>query len=202
MERIISFFKKLNLHKLAIVFVAGFALFLSTACSSDRNMQASHQDKSNDIPIQMGANNNPYTMGNNTHGNPVSPSNYGNQAYKKQQSNASNLTSGVSKLIASSVAGQDTTGLLYESSDQQQGGIDNTRPIQKRAFQPESIPARRQPSINRTNPDEKIMEGIGRQFTEASKFLTDGVQPAVESAKVKTNTDSNQSVARQSEQGY
>jgi hypothetical protein len=200
MEHIISFFKKMNLHKLVVVFVAGFALLLSTACSSNPNMQASGKEKFNNIPIQMGANNNPYTMGTDTKGEPVSPSNYGNQAYKKQMSDASSVLPRLSQLIASSVAGQDTTGLLYESTDQRQGGIDDTQPTQERAFQPESIPTRRQPVINRSNPDEKIMEGIGRQFTEASKFLTDGVQPAVESAKVKTHTGSNQSVARQSEQ--
>lgn len=200
MEHIISFFKKINLHKLVVVFVAGFALLLSTACSNNPNMQASGKDKPNNVPVQMGANNNPYTMGTDTKGAPVSPSNYGNQAYKKQTSDAASVLPGFNQLIASSVAGQDTTGLLYESSDQRQGSIDDTRPTQERAYQPESIPARRQPVINRTNPDEKIMEGVGRQFTEASKFLTDGVQPSVESAKVKTYTGSNQSVARQSEQ--
>lgn len=200
MEHIISFFKKLNLHKLALVFIAGFALLLATACSNNDNLQASRKEKPNDIPVQMGANNNPYTMGSDTQGNPVSPSDYGNQAYKRQHSDASSQIPGFNQLIASSVAGQDTTGLLYESSDQRQGGIDDTRPTQERAFQPENSPSRRQPVIDRSNPNEKIMEGIGRQFTEASKFLTDGVQPAVESAKVKTYTGSNQSVAKQSDQ--
>ncbi|MDX2232019.1 MAG: DUF6658 family protein [Leptolyngbyaceae cyanobacterium bins.349] len=200
MEGIISFFKKLNLHRIVIVFVAGMALLLSTACSSNENMQASRQNRPNDVPVQMGANNNPYTMGADTKGEPVSPSNYGNQAYKKQQSDASSVIPGFGTLIASSVAGQDTTGLLYESSDQREGGIDDTRSTQNRAYQPEPITSKRQPIINRSNPDEKIMEGIGRQFKEASEFLTDGVQPSVESAKVKTYTGSNQAVAKQSDQ--
>lgn len=202
MERMISFFKKLNLPKIAIALVAGFALLVSTACSGESSMQTSRQEKSNNIPIQMGANNNPYTMGNDTNGQPTSPSNYGNQAYKKRMSDASSQIARFNPLIASSVAGQDTTGLLYESADQQQGGIDNTRPTQEQAYQSEGIPSRRQPVVDRSNPNEKIMEGIGQQFTEASKFLTDGVQPAVESAKVKTYTGSNQAVAKQSDQDH
>ena len=189
MKGIISSFKKLNLTRILIIFVTAIALFLTNACSSNENMTASSQDRPNDIPVQMGANNNPYTMGNDTNGKPVAPSNYGNQAYKQQHSDASLLH--FSKLVATSVAGQDTSDLLYESSDQRQGGFDDTRPTQDRAYQPETIPSQPQPNINRTNPNEKIMEGIGRQFTEASKFLTDGVQPAAESAKVKTYTHSN-----------
>lgn len=199
MKSIISFLKKINLTKIIIVFVAGVSLLLSTACSNDANAKAAYQSRGNGVPLQGGANNNPYTMGADTKGEPVSPSNYGNQAYKKQHSDASVLP-GFNQLVASSVAGQDTTGLLYESQDQRQGGINDTRPTQKSAFKPETVPAERQPSINRTNPNEKIMEGIGRQFTESSKFLTDGVQPAVESAKVKTYTGSNQDVAKQSDQ--
>jgi len=199
MKGIQSLIEKFNLHKLIIVFVVGFALLLTTACSANENMSASVKDRPNDIGVQMGANNNPYTMGTDTKGEPVSPSNYGNQAYKNQQSNASTLP-GFNRLIASSVAGQDTTGLLYESADQREGGVDDRRSPQAKATQPEGFPEGRQPIINRTNPDEKIMEGIGKQFTEASKFLTDGVQPSVESAKVKTSTGRNQSVAKQSEQ--
>lgn len=199
MKGILSTIKKLNLHKLVIVVIASFALLLTTACSSNENMQASTKNRPNDVPVQMGANNNPYTMGNDTKGKPVSPSNYGNQAYKNQHSDASTLP-GFNRLIATSTAGQDTTGLLYESSDQRENGMDDRRPTQNQAYEPESFPAEPQPSINRTNPDENIMEGIGKQFTEASKFLTDGTKPAVESAKIKTNTGRNQAVAKQSEQ--
>ncbi len=199
MERMISFFKQLNLPKLVMVCCAGFALCLSTACSNP-NLSATNPTQPNSTPVQMGANNNPYTMGNDSHGEPVAPGDYGNQAYKQPQSNAASLLPGFSTLIASSTAGQDTTGLLYESADQREGGSNETRRDQSQAYKPEAITARPQPVIDRSNPDEKIMEGIGKQFTEASKFLTDGVQPAVESAKVKTYTGSNQSVARQSEQ--
>jgi hypothetical protein len=191
--------RKFNLHKVVIIFIAGLALLMTTACSANENTTASIKDRPNDIGVQMGANNNPYTMGTDTKGEPVSPSNYGNQAYKNQQSDASTLL-GFDRLIASSVAGQDTTGLLYESADQREGGVDDRRPTQAKATQPEGFPESRQPIINRTNPDEKILEGIGKQFTEASKFLTDGVQPSVESAKIKTNTGRNQAVAKQSEQ--
>ncbi|MDX2239742.1 MAG: DUF6658 family protein [Leptolyngbyaceae cyanobacterium bins.302] len=199
MESIISFFKKLNLQKVIVVFIAGCALLLTTACGSNENMTASSKDRPNDIPVQAGANNNPYSMGADTKGEAVSPSNYGNRSYSNQHSDASTLP-GFNRLIATSVAGQDTSGLLYESADQRQQPVDDTRTTQNPAYQPEPITSDRQPSINRTNPDEKIMEGVGRQFTEASKFLTDGVQPAVESAKIKTSTGSNQTVAKQNEQ--
>lgn len=200
MKEILSFAKNLNLQKLLIVFVAGMFVFLSTACSNP-NVTADRESKPNDIAVQAGANNNPYTMGTDSHGEYVSPSNYGNRAYSNNQHSDASLLPGFTQLVATSTTGQDTSGLLYESSEQRQGGgIHENRAAQNRAYQPESIRSERQPIINRTDPNEHIMEGIGEQFSEASKFLTDGVRPAVENAQAKTTTGKNSVVGRQNDQ--
>lgn len=197
MQRLTPFFKPLNLQRLLIVFVASITLLLTTACSN-ANTAEPPANRPNDISVQSGANNNPYTMGNDTQGKSVPNSQYGNQAYKNQHSNTSILP-GFGQLIASSVAGHNSSGLLYESSEQRQAGVNTTRPTQERAYQSEEIPAQRQPSINRTNPNEGILEGIGEQFNEASKFLRDDTQSAVQNAQVKTSTGRNKNVERQSE---
>lgn len=199
MERLISFFNPLNLRKLLIVFVAGITLLVSTACSN-ANTAEPRANRPNDISVQAGANNNPYTMGNDTQGKPVPSSDYGNQAYKNQHSDAS-TTLPWSNLVATSVVDQDTSGLLYKTDEQYQNQQNNPSVSnQERTYQTESIPATRQPSINRTNPKEGILEGIGEQFSEASKFLREDTRSAVQNAQSRTNTGSNDVVGRQSEQ--
>ncbi|MBF2028108.1 MAG: hypothetical protein IGS48_15300 [Oscillatoriales cyanobacterium C42_A2020_001] len=199
MERLILFFKPLNLRKLLIVFVAGITLLVSTACSN-ANTAEPRANRPNDISVQAGANNNPYTMGNDTQGKSVPNSQYGNQAYKNQHSDASG-TLPWNNLIATSVVEQDRSGLLYKTNEQYQD--EQTNPSysnQERTYQTESIPATRQPSINRTNPKEGILEGIGEQFSEASKFLKEDTRSSIQNAQTRANTGSNDSVARQSEQ--
>lgn len=201
MKGILSFIKSLNLQKMLIVVVAGMFLFLSTACSNE-NLTADRQSKPNDIAVQAGANNNPYTMGTDSHGAYVSPSNYGNRAYSNNQHSDASLLPNFNQLVATSVAGQDTSGLLYESTEQRQGGgVHETRSAQNPAYQPGSIPAQRQPVINRTNPDENILEGIGKQFKEATEFLTEYDPQMIEKTQAKTSTGQNSVVGRQSEQG-
>lgn len=200
MKEIFAFVKSLNLQKVLIVFVAGMFLFLSTACSNE-NMTADRQSKPNDIAVQAGANNNPYTMGTDSHGDYVPPSNYGNRAYSNNQHSDASMLPNFNQLVATSVAGQDTSGLLYETSEQRQGGrVHETRSAQNSAYQPAPIPAERQPIINRTNPDEHIMEGIGKQFKEATEFLTEYDPGMIQKTQAKTNTGHNSAVGRQSEQ--
>lgn len=197
MNAITSFFRQFPLQKILIVFVAGITLFLSTACSGEK-LQSANPNGSN-IPVQAGANNNPYTMGTDSKGEPVSGSNYGNRAYSNNQhSDASTVLPG-GTLIASSVSDSDPSEMLYESSDQRRTQYDNLSP-EERAVSLEAIPARRQPSGEFSNPNERLLENVGDQFKQASKFLNEDVRSAVENAKVKTGTGQNQSVARQSEQ--
>jgi len=183
MERIAAFFKKLHLQKLAVVFVAGVALLLATACSS-QDMQASRQNRSNDIPVQAGANNNPYTMGNDSKGEPAFRSEQAKRSFSKQQSDAS--ISNKYRLVASTVSKNDESDILYQSAEQEKRGLDKSRPAQSQAYSPETIPARRQPNIDRSDSNENIMENIGDQFKEASEFLKDDLKSSVNNAKSRT----------------
>ncbi|NJO50494.1 MAG: hypothetical protein HC840_14810 [Leptolyngbyaceae cyanobacterium RM2_2_4] len=51
----------------------------------------------------------------------------------------------------------------------------------------QQIPARRQLSINRNDPDAKILERTGEAFKDASEFLTDMGESAAEQPELQRN---------------
>jgi hypothetical protein len=53
----------------------------------------------------------------------------------------------------------------------------------KKALESEGVPSSPQRVIDRSNPDEKILEKIGQQFKDASQFLKDDVET------IKTNPE-------------
>jgi hypothetical protein len=63
MKQIISFFKNLPIARILTIFVVGFALFLTTACSTG-DMKGAHPDNP---AVQMGGSNNPYKGGGDSY---------------------------------------------------------------------------------------------------------------------------------------
>jgi hypothetical protein len=194
MNAIASFLRQIQVRKILGVFIAGVALILATACSADGAKSANPHQRDN-VPLQTGANNTPYTRGSDSKGEFIPSSDYGNRAHSQQHSDASGLFSN-NQLIASSVAGSRSSDMLYQSSDQREVGFDDRKPAQKQATEPEKIPAESQPSLDRSNPDEKILENVGKQFREASKFLNEDTRSSAEYAKAKTKIGANQAPAQ------
>lgn len=176
MSKLISRLKNLKLRQGISIFIIGVALLLSTACNSG-NLQGARPEVP---PVQMGGNNNPHSMGGDGY------SEYKASTDPKVNRPASNLRSSLGdmhQLVASSSAEikSNASDLLYPGSSTATTDRPNIGP-RGEALEPEPFPAERQGVINRSDPDEKILERIGRQFKDASEFLQETADYTMEQA--------------------
>ena len=177
MQKFISHLKQIDIRRILSVVILGIALLFTTACNNGSVTGA----RPNNPPVQMGGNNNPHTMGGD-----------GMTDYKmttdpkavNQRSDVAQEPITISQLLGTATRNTDTSKLLY--SDENQGSAETkvNRPAGKNVIPPPSFPAEPQRVIDRSNPDEGIMEGIGRQFRESTKFLKEEADSAVQKSVV------------------
>lgn len=169
MKQLISFFKKLRIGQLLTVFIAGIALFLTTACNSGDIRGA----RPNNPPVQMGGQNNPHKQGGD-----------GYNAYKQSTDPKVNRATGTgdraslvnfNQLLASNgVQSNGANDLLYPGTNATGSRNPDFGPRHDEFVQDAvEIPAQPQRIVDRSNPDEKILEKTGQAFEEASEFIKD-----------------------------
>lgn len=190
MNRLVSFFKKLQIGRVLTVLIAGVALFLTTACNNPSNLQGARPDN---LPVQMGGNNNPHSAGGDGYTNykmstdPSVNSKSGSRTSKTQQPKRADLNLVNNQLIAARDIDSNSSDLLYPGSsatDTKSPAIGGGR---GQAVRPEPITAEHQRVINRSNPDEKILEKVGQQFEDASEFLKDVGNSAAQQPELQNN---------------
>lgn len=167
MKRLTFFFKKLQLRQVLTVFLAGLVLLLSTACNSG-NVQGA---RPNNLPVQMGGNNNPHKGGGDGYTNykmSTDPKVNNKQSNSNSKKHASLLSS---QLIANSSVESNASDLIYPGSDVPESDSPDVGPKQQKSLP--SLPQPKQPSIDRTNPDTKILERVGEAFKDATSFIKD-----------------------------
>lgn len=182
MNRLFSIFKKLRLRQIVSVLIVGAALFLTTACNTG-NMQGARPQNP---PVQLGGNNNPHKGGGDGYTNyRMSTDPAVNQ--KNRQGDRASLP--FDQLLASNSVESNASDLLYpgagatETKNPDIGPVDSN--ILKRDAQ--QVPARRQLSIDRSDPNAKILERTGEAFKDASEFLTDMGESATEQPEMQRN---------------
>jgi hypothetical protein len=92
------------------------------------------------------------------------------------------LTQLVATADAANATDRNPNGIIYSAPDtQERSGIGQVDP---KVFERdvESIPAQRQPVIDRSDPDVKILEKVGDAFKEGSAFLKSDVDKASKEA--------------------
>jgi hypothetical protein len=92
------------------------------------------------------------------------------------------LTQMVATADAANATNKNPNGLIYSAPDtKERSGIGQVNP---KVFERdvESIPAQRQPVIDRSDPDVKILEKVGDAFREGSSFLKSDIGKASEEA--------------------
>lgn len=172
MSTLTAFFRKLHLDRVLLVFLAGLVLLVTTACNSGNAVGA----RPNNLPVQMGGSNNPHKGGGDGYGEykmTTDPS-----AVKKGKNDHASLTSGL--LVAA--VNSNASDLLYPSSE----ATDTNSPAigtvgeegKQKFFDAKKIPAERQPVLDRSDPDVKILEKSGQAFKDASGFLQDAGESA------------------------
>lgn len=178
MNKLTNFVRKLKLRQILTVFVAGLALFISTACNNGTATGARPENP----PVQMGGMNNPHKNGGDGYTNykmSTDPNVKGN-ATKGDRASLPVISQ---QLIA---AGED---LLYPASDSNGNKFNPIVPGSEKVLQPESeaMPAQRQPIVDRTDPDAKILERVGEAFKDAAGFVKDKSDEAGERPELQSN---------------
>lgn len=184
MIKLFSFFKKLRLERIVPIFIVGTALFLTTACNSG-NMQGA---RPNNPPVQLGGNNNPHKGGGDGYTNyRMSTDPAVNQG--DQRGDRASLSIDFNQLIADSNIESNASDLLYPGSTATDAKSPDIGPVDSEILKREAqqVPARRQLSIDRSDPDAKILERTGEAFKDASEFLTDMGESAAEKPELQRN---------------
>lgn len=169
--KLTKFIKRLQLTKIISTFLLAAIVLVTTACNSDNELGARPENR----PVQLGGQNNPHKAGGD-----------GMTQYKvtndpkvtrgKDNASLPNLT-----LLAAANRSETSyptddskvEGLLY--SDDEATALDNVNDYvspgeQKQLLDPTRIPAKKQPLIDRSDPDNQLLEKTGEMFDEAADF--------------------------------
>lgn len=177
MKRIVAFLKQIQLGKILTVFLAATILLVTTACNSGNELGA----RPDVPPVQMGGQNNPHKAGGDSY------TKYKMTTDPKVKDAGGHASLMQNQLVAvGDYTGKRSDGLLYPGSRDAKSAdsVDDfvSRKRQQELRDPSLIPAPQQPTINRSDPNAKLLERVGETFKDASQFLnndetTDRAQP-------------------------
>lgn len=178
METIKNFLKQLRLSRVVTVFLAVFVLFVSTACNSG-NVQGA---RPGNPPVQAGGQNNPYKAGGDSYTNyKQSPD---PKVSRKDQAALPNTSQ---SLLADNRADSE---LIYPASKAPAPnrqfpvvGKDKATSILEKP----SVPAVREPLVDRSDPNANILERSTEAVQEASAFLKVKADEALERPELQIN---------------
>ena len=168
-----NIFDKLQIKKIAGAFLLATIVLITTACNNGNELGA----RPDVPPVQMGGQNNPNKAGGDNMSQYRSPVN--DKLLEKGQSSIS-LPS--QRYLAAANQSQTTyptndrqvDGVLYSDSNrvESSNNVDDvvSPQMQKKILDPAKIPAEKQPAIDRSNPDNKLLEKTKQMFDDAADF--------------------------------
>lgn len=167
-----NIFKKLRLDKIATAFLLATVLLITTACNSGDRLGA----RPHNPPVQAGGQNNPHKAG-------------GDGMTKYKATNDPKITGNLDDARLPSTnflaaANQNETtyptddnkieGLLYSNKEEVKS-LNNVNDFvspqtREKLLDPTQIPAVRQPTIDRADPNNKLLEKTQQIFDDAGDF--------------------------------
>ena len=167
MNKIKSIIEKLNLRSLITASFLTVMLLITSACNSGNELGARPENP----PVQLGGQNNPHKAGGD-----------GMAKYRATDDPriidpqaslpASNLIAAANNSKTSYPTNDDKVeGLLY-SDDNNEKSLDSVEDLispetKEVLLDPTQIPAKQQPIIDRSNPDNKLLEKVGQMFDDS-----------------------------------
>lgn len=166
-------FDKLKFTSIASAFLLGAVLLITTACSNGNELGARTENPT----VQVGGQNNPHKAGGD-----------GMTQYKatddpRVTEGLDNASLPASTTVLAAANRSQTTyptddnqieGILYSDSDRVESlsSVDDfvSPQTQKQLLDPTQIPAKKQPIIDRSDPDARILEKAVKAFDEAGNF--------------------------------
>lgn len=170
-------FQSIPLGRLLTVLFASALLFFTTACNNGNEVGA----RPHNPPVQTGGQNNPYKAGGDgyTQYKTASPDPTARNASDQASSKAIPGTR-----IAANNQPNGMDGLQYPGQSKAKSSEsvnDFVSPERQRELQdPGQFPAQRQPVIDRSDPDAKLLEKVGQAFKDASEFVRDGLESSTD----------------------
>ncbi len=170
-SKLTKIFQQLRLSRIVPAFLLATVLLITTVCNSGSELGALTLNP----PVQAGGQNNLHKAGGDGM----------NQYYKVKEPRVRQDRASLSSTpILLAVANQSETtypnddrqieGLLYSNSHEVKS-LNSVNDFvsperQKELLDPTQIPAKKQPNIDRSNPNNKILEKTGQMFKDASNF--------------------------------
>lgn len=163
---------KLQLRKIVRTCLLAAILLITTACNSGNEVGARPEVP----PVQLGGQNNPNKAGGDNMSQYRSPVN--DKLLEKGQSSIilpsqQYLAAANQSRTSYPIDDNQVEGLLYSDSPAESlNNIDNVvSPQTQKALQdPAQIPAVKQPAIDRSDPDNKLLEKTKQMFDDAADF--------------------------------
>jgi hypothetical protein len=179
MKKLTTFIKNLDIGKILTTLCLGAILLLTTACNNGNEVGA----RPNNPPVQLGGQNNPHKAGGDGYTQYKVPTERsvksGDRASIKQPFALAEV---LPINIASAAPGveKETNNIQYRGPDDPKSlksKDDFTSPKrQKELNNPGQIPEKKQPIVNRFDPDAKLLEKTGQTFKDASEFIKDSTE--------------------------
>ena len=163
----------IKLQKVVLAFLLATVFLLTTACNSGNEVGARPEVP----PVQMGGQNNPHKTGGDGMTQYRSPVNDSNLSKDKDRASLpANVYFAAANNSKTSYPTDDNNveGLLYSDSDKA-ASLNSTDDFvspqrQAEVLDPTQIPAKKQPTIDRSNPDNRLLEKTGQMFDDAGDF--------------------------------
>jgi hypothetical protein len=188
-NKVTSFFKQLRLGRILTVCFAIVVMFVGTACNSGTTTGA----RPGNPPVQAGGNNNPHKMGGDNYTQykmSEDPTvNYKNEVNQTERVNKQAGLLNLDRLVATAPQA-DQSKLLYPGSNATSTTNPNFGTLDQknaRELMNPQIPAPSQNVIDRSDPNVGILEKAGEAFKDASSFLKDTSDEALQAPEMQPN---------------
>jgi len=185
-KKLIGILQKMRLRQVLSLFFVGVLVFVTTACNAGDVRGA----RPNNPPVQMGGNNNPHKTGGDSYTNyKMSTDPAAKQATPSQRDRADAQLNSAQLVAVAGAIESDASNLLYPGSDatSSRRPTIGTRGQDALESQLQRLPVERQSVLDRSDPDSQILERVGQQFEDASKFLQDTADSARDYPEMQAN---------------
>lgn len=177
MKHLTAFFKKLRLGQVLTVFLAGVLLIFTTACNNGDSLGARPQNP----PVQMGGNNNPHSNGGDGY------TNYKMSTDPNVSKTANPRDRADLQILSNQLIATSNSEILYPGAETPAGRAAKEKELPIKTSEDFEFPGERQPVINRSDPNTRILESIGEEFKEASSFIKDKSDEAGQRPEMQSN---------------
>jgi hypothetical protein len=166
MKKIISYIKKWKLSQILTVFLVGIILMVTTACNRGDVRGARPENP----PVQLGGQNNPHKAGGDGY------TKYKASPDPKADPQAFDFRGQLIAQQAPEAPSERKEKMLYKTNTKV--NKEEIPVVNAGEDQLKEVPAERQKVIERSNPDENILEKTGEAFKESTRFFREGIDKA------------------------